>query len=637
MKRRNVDSSKARRPVKKIPKIYDGFYTSLVVYVKLILLWICVMGGDFILEFRLEYLYPIYLLLHNSYEAYKFQGLAFALLLICIVVSVDVICLGVIPAPWLYLLGSLAVWGQVGWNLTPLGPLLLLPTLIYIDGKSIRPLPSQPLSPLAAHCVGFPLVSLGFGLKSFIGARLKQRTRNDVARQNELLYSLLWEALPLTSTPVNNNEVINGGPPVLAKKQQSPQAPRRKSLENGDGSREPSSGELVLVQTQNGKLPGAANGSSSGSSNSSSSPLSSHHNQNNHHNNHNHSNHNSSSGGASSTSPIQANSVQNHSHSNSSNHNNSNHYATPCPTCAAALLAPKKKKDDCCLKVESEVRKLRSDLHVVRTIESELRGQIASLLSSERNLRSDLASLQGEHESLQLKYSALLSKSQEERQSYEKKLQEERRLKENAISKQKKASSECSGDCRRKLREADREKESLRREIKVLEDKNMRIERELQNVKSTLLLEQKNKECSAEAARLRSLLTSLQDQNAHLESSLSAETRLKLDLFSALGEARRQLSIRENLIKSKEEELEDVRSQYVELLAVSDFTHHQHRHQQQQQQQQSLQRQHSQTPQQQHQAQQSQQSHRLKMVGVGESSPQQVGRENLTYTPLIES
>lgn len=76
---------------------------------------------------------------------------AFALLLMCVVISVDVICLGVIPAPWLYLLGSLAVWGQVGWNLTPLGPLLLLPTLIYIDGKSIRPLPSQPLSPLAAH------------------------------------------------------------------------------------------------------------------------------------------------------------------------------------------------------------------------------------------------------------------------------------------------------------------------------------------------------------------------------------------------------------------------------------------------------------------------------------------------------
>lgn len=43
-------------------------------YVKLALLWVAVMGGDFLIEFRLEYLYPIYLLLHNVYEAYKFQG-----------------------------------------------------------------------------------------------------------------------------------------------------------------------------------------------------------------------------------------------------------------------------------------------------------------------------------------------------------------------------------------------------------------------------------------------------------------------------------------------------------------------------------------------------------------------------------
>jgi hypothetical protein len=57
--------------------------------------------------------------------------------------------------------------------------------------------------------VGFPLVSLGFALKSFIGSKLKQRTRNDVGRQNELLFSVLWDALPSISisAPVNNNEV----------------------------------------------------------------------------------------------------------------------------------------------------------------------------------------------------------------------------------------------------------------------------------------------------------------------------------------------------------------------------------------------------------------------------------------------
>ena len=38
-------------------------------------------------------------------------------------------------------------------------------------------------------------------------------------------------------------------------------------------------------------------------------------------------------------------------------------------------------------------------------------------------------------------------------------------------------------------------------------------------------------------------LGAIQDKNAHLETSLSAETRLKLDLFSALGDVKRQLEI----------------------------------------------------------------------------------------------
>lgn len=40
----------------------------------------------------------------------------------------------------------------------------------------------------------------------------------------------------------------------------------------------------------------------------------------------------------------------------------------------------------------------------------------------------------------------------------------------------------------------------------------------------------------------------MQDKNIHLENSLSAETRLKLDLFSALGEAKRQLEISHGMI-----------------------------------------------------------------------------------------
>ena len=44
---------------------------------------------------------------------------------------------------------------------------------------------------------------------------------------------------------------------------------------------------------------------------------------------------------------------------------------------------------------------------------------------------------------------------------------------------------------------------------------------------------------------LRTALAVLQEKNLTLEKNLSAETRVKLDLFSALGEARRQLEIKD--------------------------------------------------------------------------------------------
>lgn len=51
------------------------------------------------------------------------------------------------------------------------------------------------------------------------------------------------------------------------------------------------------------------------------------------------------------------------------------------------------------------------------------------------------------------------------------------------------------------------------------------------------------KEAQNETEVLMSALSAMQDKNSHLENSLSAETRVKLDLFSALGEAKRQLEI----------------------------------------------------------------------------------------------
>ncbi len=62
------------------------------------------------------------------------------------------------------------------------------------------------------------------------------------------------------------------------------------------------------------------------------------------------------------------------------------------------------------------------------------------------------------------------------------------------------------------------------------------------------------KEAQSETEVLMSALAAMQDKNAHLENSLSAETRLKLDLFSALGDAKRQIEIQQGQLWKYQQE-----------------------------------------------------------------------------------
>lgn len=86
-----------------------------------------------------------------------------------------------------------------------------------------------------------------------------------------------------------------------------------------------------------------------------------------------------------------------------------------------------------------------------------------------------------------------------------------------------------------------------------------------------------------------SALGAMQEKNTTLEKNLSAETRVKLDLFSALGEAKRQLEIRESkteylnlsylsflnilffclaMMRNKDKEVLDLKAKIAQLLAV---------------------------------------------------------------------
>lgn len=63
-----------------------------------------------------------------------------------------------------------------------------------------------------------------------------------------------------------------------------------------------------------------------------------------------------------------------------------------------------------------------------------------------------------------------------------------------------------------------------------------------------LELKVQNRESTqADAEMLMNALATMQEKNTTLEKNLSAETRVKLDLFSALGVAKRRLEIADSM------------------------------------------------------------------------------------------
>lgn len=86
-------------------------------------------------------------------------------------------------------------------------------------------------------------------------------------------------------------------------------------------------------------------------------------------------------------------------------------------------------------------------------------------------------------------------------------------------------------------------------------------------------LRQKTKEVESQQLKketeiLMNALTAMQGKNTHLENSLSSETRLKLDLFSALGETRRQLEIAQSKVTSKERDIITLKAKIAEVMAL---------------------------------------------------------------------
>ena len=91
-----------------------------------------------------------------------------------------------------------------------------------------------------------------------------------------------------------------------------------------------------------------------------------------------------------------------------------------------------------------------------------------------------------------------------------------------------------AGKCEIKLKEIEIENKILIEESRKKEEIILSLECDMKNMK-------RSRDTESRVDTLMVAMNLMEEKNASLQESLSAETRFKLDLFSALGEARRQL------------------------------------------------------------------------------------------------
>ncbi|EFO28402.2 hypothetical protein LOAG_00091 [Loa loa] len=285
---RTIDMPKLRRNLKGRGRIAEtmccGHFGGFA-YVKFVLLWLSCIALDLLIGFRFELLYPVWLLMRNCYDSFRFQGLvsslqysALSAFFVCATVTADLICFIFLPVQLLFFLSSTYVWILLVWQTAERGigsahlllwitviffeynwryrgdsPLQLLKgstlgsTLNFLTGgvltnwlerdlstniemvTSVSPkecypparfvdpvsgflgrfgislvtafthsssLTSDLCRPFAAHCIGYPAIMLGFGLKTYFRLWRVKRRQREVSLANEMYCKLLIEALP---------------------------------------------------------------------------------------------------------------------------------------------------------------------------------------------------------------------------------------------------------------------------------------------------------------------------------------------------------------------------------------------------------------------------------------------------------
>ncbi len=85
----------------------------------------------------------------------------------------------------------------------------------------------------------------------------------------------------------------------------------------------------------------------------------------------------------------------------------------------------------------------------------------------------------------------------------------------------------------------------LEAEVKSLRSELSAARERAQAAEQEVFVLRKYKETHGDPEELIQALKAMQEKNTQIEKSLSSETKLKMDLFSALGDAKRELGIKQ--------------------------------------------------------------------------------------------
>ncbi|XP_029903755.1 macoilin [Myripristis murdjan] len=609
MKKRYVDASRLRK-MKKI-KITEKLSESAYTFLKFMIMWTLVLLADFVLEFRLEYLWPCWLFFGSVYTTFHCHGLVICVVFVCAAFTLDIFCLIFVPLHWLFFVASTYVLFNYIWHTEKgicISTVSLWILLVYTEAslrlKDLKNSHANLSHLFAAHCIGYPVVYLGFDATCYFTNIFKLRTQKAVQSENDFHMHLLQHSLPpglqlysKTATdgsgnskwktkPESSQYQCQNGAVVAhdevhtvdclqirsedratekgAQEARSADSNRRSSSSKVGGgesrdhlySAAAAGGAESPATTEN--LPQEEPGSKAARAAKSSSPKT------------RRTNTNTSSPSTGRTDKKQRSNSKtvspNRDMTDKSSAANHSHHAEQMT------------------KLEQELRRLKAELQASRQSEQELRSHICNLTNSERSLRPEVSLLRQSNMLLQSKILCLTKTKQRDKQTNamlekktraetEARLSVEKQLAELQAQKLEEAASTARSLTNR---QEHTETQMLRKRVKDLETEYKQLQLECQVKESRVVELESDVEAlgkyrcvEQETDMLLSTLSAMQEKAQHLEYNLSAETRIKLDLFSALGDARRQLEIAQGKVMKQDKEISEMKQKIAEVMAVS--------------------------------------------------------------------